>query len=95
MVVSQEIKDFKNPLGCWEHNGAFSVELVPGTDKNNAPRSAEVRGNTVRVRNGRIKQMTGAIQLYSEERPFYWRYSCIKVIRDGCGVLLWVNYDYR
>ncbi len=95
MVVCQEIKDFQNPVEYWEYEGAFSVELVPGTDKKNAPRTAEVRGNIVRVPCGSIKQMSGAIQLYSQGSPFYWGYSCIKVIRDGHGGLLWVNYDYR
>lgn len=95
MLVNQEIKDFQNPSGYWEHDGAFSVELVPGTNKNIAPSSVEVQGDTVHVRHGRIKQSMGGIQLYSHEEPFYWGYSFIKVIRDGQGNLLWVNYKYR
>ena len=94
-TVSQEIKDFKNPSGNWEHDGTFSVELVSGTDKSIVPPSAEVEGDTVRVRHGRIEQTIGGIQLYSYESPFYWGYPSIKVIRDGQGKLLWVNYNYR
>ena len=92
---TQNIKTFKNPSGYWEHNKAFSVELTPDADKSIAPSSAEVQGDIVRVRNGRIKQVMGGIQLYSEESSFYWGYPKIKVIRDGNGNLLWVNYHYR
>lgn len=94
-TVSQEIKDFQNPSGYWEHDGAFSVELVPEADKSIVPSSAEVEGDTVRVRHGRIKQTMGGIQLHSYESLFYWGYPRIKVIRNGQGKLLWVNYNYR
>jgi hypothetical protein len=94
-TVSQNIKTFQNPSGYWEHDGAFSVELTLDADKSIIPLTAEVRGNTVHVHNGRIKQTMGGIQLYSEGSPFYWGYPRIKVIRDGDGNLLWVNHDYR
>ena len=92
---TQNIKAFQNPSGYWEHDGAFSVELTPDTDKSVVPSSAEVQGDIVRVRHGRIKQTVGGIQLYSLESPFYWDYPRIKVIRDGDDNLLWVNYSYR
>ncbi|MEZ4104170.1 MAG: hypothetical protein R3B60_02705 [Candidatus Paceibacterota bacterium] len=95
MAVSQEVKDFKNPSGYWKHDGSFSVELVPDADKSMVPTSAEIRGDTVHVCHGRIKQTMGSIQLYSYESQFCWGYPRIKVIRDGQGKLLWVNYNYR
>lgn len=95
MPTTQDTKTFKNPSGYWEHNGAFSVELVGGADKSIIPSSAQIRGNTVVVQSGRIKQTIGGIQLYSQESPFYWGYPWIKVIRDSEGNLLWVNYNHR
>jgi hypothetical protein len=92
---SHDTKTFQNPSGYWEHDGAFSVELTSDADKSIVPPSAEVRGDTVHVRNGRIKQTMGGIQLYSEGSPFYWGYPRIKAIRNGNGGLLWVNYNYR
>ncbi len=92
---TQDIKVFRNPTGYWEYDGAFSVELTPDADKSIVPPSAEIRGDVVHVRHGRIKQTMGGIQLYSEGNPFYWGYPRIKVIRDGSGNLLWVNYNHR
>ena len=95
MTDNQKIKTFQNPSEYWEHTGAFSVELVPGANKSNIPSSAKISGDTVFVSHGSIKQSVGAIQFYSDGSPFYWAYSCIKVIRGGRGNLLWVNYKYR
>ena len=89
------IKSFKNPSGYWEHEGSFSVELTPDADKSKVPLSVSVRGDIVHVHNGRVKQTMGGIQLYSNGSPFYWGYPRVKVIRDGNGNLLWVNYNYR
>ena len=41
-MPSEDTKTFVNPTGYWEHNGAFSVELVASTPTGNlrvAPRS--------------------------------------------------------
>jgi hypothetical protein len=97
MAVSpaQDISTFKNPAGYWTHQGAFSVELIPDANKSIVPPSAEVEGDIVRVRAGRIKQSMGGTQLYSAGARFCFGYSYIKVIRDGSGNLLWVNYNYR
>lgn len=94
-IQNQDTKTFKNPSPYWEHQGAFSVELTPDADKSIAPATTEIRGDTVHVKQGRIKEVMGGIQLYSLESPFYWGYPRIKAIRDGNGNLLWVNYDYR
>ncbi len=93
--LDQDLANFRNKSSYWEHDGAFSVELTPEADMGIVPSSAEIRGNTVHVRQGRIKQKMGAIQFHSVESPFYWGYKFIKVIRDGDGNLLWVNYDHR
>ncbi len=93
-IASQEIENFENPQGCWEHNGAFSVELVHGADKSVVPFSAKVDGDTIRVRYGIIKQTMGGIQFYSCGSLFYWGYPSVKVIRDGQGKLLWVNNEH-
>ena len=91
----QDIKTFQNPSGYWEHRGSFSVELTKGAKKNIVPTSAKVQGNIVHVKHGSVEQMMGAIQLYSLGYPFHWGYSQMKVIRDGSGNLLWVNWDYQ
>ena len=93
--TSEDIKTFKNPSDHWEHHGAFSVELVEGTDTRNAPWSAEVNGYTVTLRDGFIMQSPKGVQLTVNGQPFYWAYSDIKVISDGEGQLLWVNDDFR
>lgn len=92
---SRDTKTFRNPTGYWEHIGAFSIELTSDADKSIVPQNAEVQGDIVRVSNGRINQTIGGIQLYSGEIPFFWGYGRIKIIRNGNGDLLWVNYDYR
>lgn len=94
-TAKSDIENFRNPTGFWSHEGSFSVELIPDADTSIAPPSADVRGNTVHVRNGQVKQTMGGIQLHSQGSPFYWGYPSIKVIRDGEGNLLWVNYYYR
>jgi hypothetical protein len=91
----QDTKTFQNPIGYWEHDGAFSVELTPDADKSIVPSTAEIQGDIVRVRNGRVKQTMGGIQLHSEGNQFYWGYPRIKAIRDGKDNLLWINNNYR
>lgn len=93
--MGTELQKFVNPRGYWSYEGGFSVELTNAADKTVAPKSVKFDGNTARISNGRIKQTIGGIQLHSEQEPFYWGYSFIKVIRDGTGTPLWVNYDYR
>lgn len=93
MVTS--VKSFRNSTGYWNHKGAFSVELVDGTDTSIVPSSAEIRGNIVFVSKGSVKQTMGGIQLNSAGVDFYWSYSRMKVIRDGKGNLLWVNNNHR
>ena len=86
---------FNNPTGYWEHQGSYSVELVPGAAKSHLPPTARVSGNTVHVQTGRVKQSMGGIQFYSFEQPFSWGYKFIKAIKDGSGNLIWQNHDYR
>ena len=93
--MSQDIRTFKNPTGYWEHDGAFSVELVEDADTSIVPASATVQDNVVSVQHGRVKQTMGGIQLRSHEAPFYWGYNQMKCIRDGSGNLLWVNWNHR
>lgn len=91
----EDLKNFQNPVGYWQHSGPFSIELSPEANKSKVPASAKIDGNTVRVQDGHLKQTIGGIQLYSKESPFYWGYTHIQVIRDGSGNLLWVNHNYK
>lgn len=93
--MGQDIKTFQNPSGAWEHVGSFSIELTSDAGRDCIPSSAEIKGDIVYVSAGSVKQVIGGIQFYSENSPFGWDYSAIKVIRDGDGNLLWVNYNYR
>ncbi|MCH7641594.1 hypothetical protein IID22_05365 [Patescibacteria group bacterium] len=90
-----DLNSFQNPTGYWEHHGAFSLELTTDADKIIIPSTADIDGNIVRVHHGRIKQVMGVIQFYSEGSLFYWGYPRIKVIRDGESNLLWVNNNHR
>lgn len=92
---NQDIQTFRNPSGYWEYEGAFSVELTHEADKSIVPASAVIKGDTIYFSDGRIKQTIGGIQLYSSDQPFFWGYVFLKVIRDGKGKLIWVNYNYR
>lgn len=89
-------KQFRNPDSYWEHDGSFTVELVPGTSFERVlPNSARWDGINVRVADGRVKQTMGGIQLYGRPNfgdPFYFGYSKIICIRKGDGTLLWRNY---
>ncbi len=91
---SQDIKTFSNPSGFWEYIGPFSVELTRDANKSFAPSDAKIEGDIITFDSGRIVQSLGGIQLYSTKH-FTWGYKFIKVIRDGEGNLLWVNYNYR
>lgn len=93
--MNQNVKMFQNPSGYWKHQGAFSVELTDDAPISIVPSSVVVDGNKVIVREGRIEQTIGGIQLYSHEQPFHCGYSMIKKIRDGNGKLLWLNNRYR
>lgn len=93
--MSQNVKTFQNPSGHWKHQGAFSVELTDDAPISIVPSSAVVDGNKVIVREGRIEQTIGGIQLYASEQPFSWGYSMIKEIRDGDKNLLWINSRYQ
>lgn len=86
---------FKNPSGYWSHDGSFSVILTDDATTDHVPRGAQVDGHTVRVQNGRVKQVMGGIQLYANDEPFAWGYKYIKEIRDGKNNLLWQNFNYR
>ena len=90
----QDIKTFKNPSGYWGHRGSFTVELTPDTDKSIVPSGVEILGDIVRVKSGRIQQKMGGIQFYYRGTPFGWGYTKVKVIRDGSGNLLWVNWNF-
>ena len=92
---NQNVKTFRNPSGYWEYEGAFSVELTHEADKSIVPAGVKIKGDTIYVSNGRIKQTIGGIQLRSLNQPFFWGYQFLKVIRDGKGNLIWVNYTYR
>ena len=87
-------KVFQNPPGYWEHKGKYSVELTPQATTDHLPPSAKV-GLTVTVPEGRIKQVIGGIQFYSNGEPFSWGYRYIKSIKDEKGNLIWQNYDHK
>lgn len=96
MPVLEHEKSFVNP-SCVEHDGAFSVEVEPGT-RQVEPSSATRDGNIVCVREGRVRQVMGGIQLYgrpNHEDPFYFDYDNIVCIRKGDGALLWLNNSHR
>ncbi len=94
-MPDEDLQNFTNPTGYWEHKGAFTVELAKGAQLNHVPDTVSFNGNIAIIRHGRIKQSMGAIQMYSYEQPFYWNYDHIRIIRDGNGHPLWVNYNYR
>jgi len=85
----------KNPTGYWEHRGSYSVLLTDNASTDHLPSEASLMGRTVRVENGRIRQVMGGIQFYADGKPLYWGYKFIKEIRDGAGKLIWQNWDYR
>ncbi|MES2223484.1 MAG: hypothetical protein V4469_00965 [Patescibacteria group bacterium] len=95
MQADNDVKTFQNPDGNWGHDGGFSVELTPNAVREGLPTGVVLDGDFAHVANGRIRQSMGAIQLFSGDAPFYWRYGSIKAIRDSDNNLLWVNYDYR
>ncbi|KKS28843.1 MAG: hypothetical protein UV60_C0028G0007 [Parcubacteria group bacterium GW2011_GWA2_43_11] len=94
-ALNQDIKNFRNPSRHWKYNGAFSVELEHDADMSIVPTSATIKGDSVHVRYGLIKQTMSGIQFYSRRSPFHWGYPFIKVIRDEKGNLLWVNDKHR
>lgn len=86
---------FKNPTSYWEHQGSYSVVLTDDATTDHLPTGVSVRGKTVSVPRGRIKQVMGGIQFYADEQPFSWGYKFIKEVRDGNDNLVWQNYNYR
>ncbi|MHB0865462.1 MAG: hypothetical protein ACYC1Y_00960 [Minisyncoccota bacterium] len=93
--MNENLHTFVNPKSYWQHQGPFSVELTDDADKSIAPATVKFEGNVAHVEDGYIKQTVGRIQLYASEKPFYWGYAFIKVIRDGNRKPIWVNYHYR
>ncbi len=92
--MEDDLSSFVNPDGYWEHQGAFSVELTQRAGRAHVPATVRFEGNIAYVDTGRIKQTVGGIQLYSFEKPFFWPYDRMRVIRNKDGKLLWVNKDY-
>lgn len=69
-VISGNKPIFNNPTSSWEHNGSYSVELVPGTRTDDLPHTLEravSHGSTttLKAQAGRIKQTIGG------KPPFY------------------------
>ena len=88
-------KKFQNPDGYWEHHGTFLVELTPRALIARVPRrGTTIKGHSIHVRRGHIKQTIGGIQLRAGAQPFYLRYSYIRCIRDSEGALIWQNLNY-
>lgn len=76
------------------YEGAYAVELKPGTPKDFIGGGCTVKGNLVLVPHGNIQQIIGGIQFcaYSAEgRPvlFSWSYGLIWKIWDARGGTLW------
>lgn len=99
MPLTEEEKTFQNPKGYWSHDGGFTVEIVEGIRAEDVvPASASLEGNQIRVKNGRVKQTIGGIQLYGRPHftdPFCFGYDGMVCIRKDDGTLLWRNYNIK
>ena len=85
---------FKNPEGYWNYSGPYIIELVDDYKKDDLPDSVVVMGNIIFVKDGKIQQSMGGIDIYYvEDKVFALGYKDIKKIIK-CD-LLWVNYYYR
>lgn len=92
----QEVRSFRNRLGCWEYSGPFSLYLTNDADIDLAPRGSSVSGRMVFVgADGKIKWFDRVLSLYAGDAVLRWLDHNIRSIRDHTGKLLWVNESLR
>lgn len=93
-MESELMSRWKNPEGFWEYSGDYQVYLT-GSPRDEIPKDVEVKGNVLMVKDGKLNQSMGGIDMYSPSgEKFGFSYKSIMLIATLDGNPIWKNRDY-